>query len=106
MSLWVRPMSMTPASSSLEEAWLLACVLISLRSCSVVLVCKATLGAGFDFKSVGLRATRCGKQNPRRGTADRGNMCMKNGGRFYARWLLKDHASRRRRVGAPIVQPI
>jgi hypothetical protein len=24
----------------------------------------------------------------------------------YARWPLKDHASRRRRVGAPIVQPI
>jgi hypothetical protein len=31
------------------------------------------------------------KQTPA-GSADRGYMWMKSGGRFYARWLLKDHA--------------
>jgi hypothetical protein len=35
------------------------------------------------------------KNKPPPVLADRGNMCMKNGKRFYARWLLKDHAFRR-----------
>jgi hypothetical protein len=33
------------------------------------------------------------------GTADRGNMWMKNGERCYTRWLPKDHAS----AGKPLL---